>query len=814
MKTDYKFFFSRLPFFYCLIFLYSCTSTHNYATNNSLNCDRNNSVECCVRKNIIECLKARIEEGSDVNELNEQPQSPLHFAVINANLDSVKYLIKEGANINATTYMRFTPLFFALIGINEINKSKIFNKHEPYFKGYPCNYKTKEEQIELIEYLVNNGANVNDRDNEGKTPLHYAISNVPMEIVKILVINGARLNIKTDDGYTPLDYANRTLIKHMKEWAKKQPEKQAEKQKKQAEKQKLQAEKQRLQAEKQKLQAEKELIKRLTTITFSSNEPLRFSPWLNKFIDFGNNSEGYHCRNYLTSNQPFDDIQKVAQELTNKYLSLADITLPPIIPKPSMPPKLKLIQGEFESNEYFEKRIQSEIHKRSEVINTLQVDYRDNVEMRNKKINEIKKLQPQRKKTMNIQQYIFLRDAVYCVMGGFTLKNPYFEQNTGLLYFDIVAINSIYKERISIKTSGPKMTEAMYKNTNDIDSTVSLQITNEAIYLSKVELKFKNNIHVAKLMNESKKSHIAKPLEAIIDNQKEIPILKQLENIKEQNPNLVDRFQISAIIYKDGRKLETNYKDDLPSLLNKYTSVPIDKKKWLVIIGIENYKNTDNVMYSKRSAELFKKVTQKTLGISSSQTYCLIDTDATSAAIKDNLTYLIDNVKEGDIIYFYYSGHGIPVIPENEPYILPQDKVPDFVFKEDFFKLNQIYSLLSKSKASKVVAFVDSCFSGATDGKSVIKGVAASRLKPKNVNFDEDKMVVLSAGRNKQYSNMYSKRGHRLFSYFLMKSLLSGKININTIYKEVFTNVFNISRGLGDIKKQEPTIKGNRDIDL
>jgi len=33
-----------------------------------------------------------------------------------------------------------------------------------------------------------------------------------------------------------------------------------------------------------------------------------------------------------------------------------------------------------------------------------------------------------------------------------------------------------------------------------------------------------------------------------------------------------------------------------------------------------------------------------------------------------------------------------------------------------------------------------------------------------------------------QYSNMYAERGHRLFSYFLMKSLLSGKKNIAEIY--------------------------------
>jgi hypothetical protein len=96
----------------------------------------------------------------------------------------------------------------------------------------------------------------------------------------------------------------------------------------------------------------------------------------------------------------------------------------------------------------------------------------------------------------------------------------------------------------------------------------------------------------------------------------------------------------------------------------------------------------------------------------------------------------------------------------------------------------------------------------------VIKGVAASRLVPKKVSFDKSKMVVLTAGKDKQYSNMYEEKGHRLFSYFLMKSLLKGKTNIDDIYKEVYTNVKDESYKMGDMKIQEPTIEGNKKLQL
>ena len=254
--------------------------------------------------------------------------------------------------------------------------------------------------------------------------------------------------------------------------------------------------------------------------------------------------------------------------------------------------------------------------------------------------------------------------------------------------------------------------------------------------------------------------------------------------------------------------------DDIKDKLNHLKLVKVNSKNWLFIIATENYIYTDKVKYSNNSAKDFLQVAQKTLGISKRNTYNLIGAKSTSGAIKDNLSLMLKNVKKGDTIYFYYSGHGIPILPDNEPYILPKDKIPEMIGKDKFFKLSNIYKLLSNSKATKVIAFVDSCFSGATDGKSIIKGVAASRLVPKKVTFDKSKMVVLTAGKNKQYSNMYEAKGHRLFSYFVMKSLLKGKTNINDIYREVYTNVKDESYKMGDMKIQEPTIDGNLELKL
>ena len=177
---------------------------------------------------------------------------------------------------------------------------------------------------------------------------------------------------------------------------------------------------------------------------------------------------------------------------------------------------------------------------------------------------------------------------------------------------------------------------------------------------------------------------------------------------------------------------------------------------------------------------------------------------------------LLRRVKKGDTIYFYYNGHGVPVPSlKNAPFMLASNTEPDFVADEKFFSLQNIYSKLSESKAGKVIAVVDSCFSGVTDGKAVLKGVAATKMVAKSVKFDKEKMVVLSAGKKNQYSNGYDKKAYRLFSFYIMKNIIKGDRDIKTLFKETKSETYDTSlEEYGDVRVQEPTIEGNYRLSL
>ena len=61
---------------------------------------------------------------------------------------------------------------------------------------------------EIINKVLQNGAAVDDRTNDGWTPLTFASDGGYAEIVNLLLQNGAAVDAQTNDGWTPLIFAS------------------------------------------------------------------------------------------------------------------------------------------------------------------------------------------------------------------------------------------------------------------------------------------------------------------------------------------------------------------------------------------------------------------------------------------------------------------------------------------------------------------------------------------------------------------------------------------------------------------------------
>ena len=344
----------------------------------------------------------------------------------------------------------------------------------------------------------------------------------------------------------------------------------------------------------------------------------------------------------------------------------------------------------------------------------------------------------------------------------------------------------------------------------EFNQTISIKVAKE------VAKEFKENFESIKheaIFDFSDKKIVFDHIEFPYENQKYIGNLTDIYFKSSQVALVLDNDYVSQFATSSDRLASVKgvYDDDLDKMLEASEQIAEDNTKWAFIVGIEKYEFTDNIVYSTRSADMFEKVAIKRLGVKPSHIYSLKNEDATSSKIKTSMKRLLRNVAKGDTIYFYYNGHGVPVPQlDNEPFMLASDVDLEFVQDDKYFSLQNIYKTLSTSNADKVIAFVDSCFSGATDGKAILKGVAATRVKPKTVEFDKEKMAVITAGKGRQFSNGYDKKGHRLFSYFLLKDLIEGQDDVKTLFKSTYSNTKETSFEVyGDLRVQEPTIEGN-----
>lgn len=147
----------------------------------------------------IEIIKLLLEKGADIDARDYEGKTALWKAIEAKKMETARFLIQNGADIEAKqTMWGLTPLM-----------------HEAFYG-----------EDATVKLLLDLGANINARDNEGNTALILAARRRDLEIIGLVLEHGADPKMKNQFGDGPGDFdSSEEVLRFMAEFKERQQKK-------------------------------------------------------------------------------------------------------------------------------------------------------------------------------------------------------------------------------------------------------------------------------------------------------------------------------------------------------------------------------------------------------------------------------------------------------------------------------------------------------------------------------------------------------------------------------------------------------------
>jgi len=252
-----------------------------------------------------------------------------------------------------------------------------------------------------------------------------------------------------------------------------------------------------------------------------------------------------------------------------------------------------------------------------------------------------------------------------------------------------------------------------------------------------------------------------------------------------------------------------NYSQEARGVEVENTSTGGFKNVYGLIVGISEYKNATSLKYADNDADLITKVIENNFPQAKNNLIKLVNKQASELAIKSGLGQINNKVQAGDLVIFYFAGHGdvANIEGSDKGYFLAHNASESRDYEAGgAVRFSDVHDSIVKitAKGAKVYLITDACRSGTIiDAKGASLTLAAFNTGYLNTT----KFISCQAN---ELSYEYDSLAHGAFTYYLAKSI-SGegdgdKDKLLTL-NETQTYLINTVRPFTK-KLQTPTIQG------
>ena len=182
------------------------------------NLNRTPLMEACYDGGRLDNIKMLIQNGADIQARDCDGSTVLHFASRNSNQEVLEFLLKlNEISVNATDNLNRTPLMDACHDGGRLDNVKMLIQNGADIQARDCDGSTvlhfvsRHSNQEVVEFLLKlNEISVNATDNYNQTPVVCAcFDGGRLDNIKMLIQNGADIQASSSDGSTVLHFASR-----------------------------------------------------------------------------------------------------------------------------------------------------------------------------------------------------------------------------------------------------------------------------------------------------------------------------------------------------------------------------------------------------------------------------------------------------------------------------------------------------------------------------------------------------------------------------------------------------------------------------